>query len=252
MSRRPCLAGNFKLHLGPQNARDHALALRTRLLGIDAVDLAVFPTSMSVPDVVRVLEDTAIHVGVQHIAAAAEGAFTGRTSARHAREAGCQRALIGHSEVRRDLNVSDDDVHAATRLALTEGLLPVICLGETLAQRDAGEVEAVLTRQLLGALGDLAADEVATCTVAYEPVWAIGTGRTATPDQAQPAHALLRQLLADRYPPFVAEQTRILYGGSVNRDNAAALLSCPDVDGALVGGASLDPEAFAAIVQAAL
>ncbi len=248
--RRPFVAGNWKLHRGPGQARPLAKALRTQLMDVEHVDLAVFPPDLSIAEVVAVLADTTLQVGVQQVTAQVEGAYTARTSAAHARAAGCGRALVGHSEVRRDLGVTDAHVHAATRAALSHGLLPVICLGETLEERDADLVTEVLLRQLTGALGDLHPDEVATCTLAYEPVWAIGTGRTASPEQAQAAHEVLRQALTERYPAFVADQTRILYGGSVKPNNAAALMAMPDVDGALVGGASLDPDAFSAIVAA--
>lgn len=251
MSRRAFVAGNWKLHLGPTDARAFAEQLRASLLDVDDVDLAVFPTTLSVVPVVEVLADTTIHVGVQWAGPDPEGAFTGRNSVLHARQAGCGRLLVGHSEVRRDLGVDDARVRSTVLAGLRAGLLPVICLGETLAEREAGQVSAVLLRQLSGALEGLAPDEVATCTLAYEPVWAIGTGRTASPEQAQEAHALLRGWLAAHHPPFVAEQIRILYGGSVKPDNAAELMAQPDIDGALVGGASLQLDAFRAIIDAA-
>jgi len=251
MSRRPLVAGNWKLHLGPVEARAFATELRAALLDVDTVDLAVFPTALSVVPVAEVLADTAIHVGLQWATAHASGAYTGRNSATHARQAGCGRLLVGHSEVRRDLGVDDAQVATMARTGLQTGLLPVICVGETLQERDDGRVEEVLVRQVTGALQELEPDEAATCTLAYEPVWAIGTGRTARPEQAQHAHALLRGWLSQHFPPFVAAQVRILYGGSVKPGNAAELLCQPDIDGALVGGASLDAQAFRAIVAAA-
>lgn len=251
MTRRPFIAGNWKLHMGPDRARQHAESLRVRLLGEERVDLAVFPTDLSIGVVTAVLHDTAIHVGVQHIAQEPEGAWTGQTSARHARLAGCHRALIGHSEVRQYLGVTDEGIHQRARQCLSSGMLPVICLGESLAQREAGHVEHTLLRQLELALGSLEPDEVATCTVAYEPVWAIGTGKSATPAQVQEVHGMLRTWLRAHYPGFVADQTRILYGGSVKPNNASEILAQPDVDGALVGGASLDVDAFTRIVEAA-
>ena len=251
MTRRPLVAGNWKLPLGPRDAARVAAALRAEAPREDRVELAVFPTALSIAAVVDVLDDTAIHVGIQWAGPEAEGAYTGRNSPVIAREAGCQRALIGHSEVRAQLGVTDPDVHAAIRACLAAGLLPMVCVGETLDQRDAGAVDTVLRAQVDGAFGNLHPDEVATCTLAYEPVWAIGTGRTASPDQAQAVHAMLREHLRRRYPAFVADSMRILYGGSVKPANARALLSQPDIDGALVGGASLDPAQFLAIAAAA-
>jgi triosephosphate isomerase len=167
-----------------------------------------------------------------------------------ARSAGCVWALIGHSERRQLFGETDDAVGRKVRAALDAGLLPMVCVGETLDQRDAGQALQVVTRQLAVALGTLRPDEAVTVTIAYEPVWAIGTGRTASPEQAQEMHEALRAWVRDRYPPFVADQVRILYGGSVKASNAAELLSQPDIDGALVGGASLDADGFAAIVTA--
>lgn len=250
MTRRPLIAGNWKLHLGPADATALATALRDRLDAIEDVDVAVFPTALSVPAVAGVLKDSRIGVGVQWAHAEPSGAYTGTNSATIARELGCGWLLAGHSEVRRDLAETDARVHASIRAGLNAGLLPMMCLGESLAQREAGELETVLSRQLEVGLGDLAPDEVVTCTLAYEPIWAIGTGVTASPEQAQEAHAFLRGWLRDRYPPFVADQIRILYGGSVKPHNAADLLAHPDVDGALVGGAALKADSFEGIVTA--
>lgn len=251
MTRRPLIAGNWKLHLGPAAAAAHAVALRTRLLDVEDVDLAVFPTALSVPAVCRELAQTNVRVGVQQVHGETSGAHTGANAAVFARELGCGWALCGHSEVRQEQHATDDTIHASVRASLRGGLLPLLCVGETAAERDADQLQDVLERQLSGGLGSLHADEVATVTLAYEPVWAIGTGRVATDAQAQDAHARIRAWLAARYPAFVAAQVRVLYGGSVKASNAASLLACPDVDGALVGGASLDVDAFVGIVSAA-
>lgn len=251
MTRRPLVCGNWKLHLGPADAEAFAGALAARFADTPSVDLAVFPTSLSVDRVARVLRRSTVRVGVQRVAPAATGAFTGRTSAAMARSLGAAWALAGHSECRAQLGDDDARVRAQVDAILAAGLLPLICVGETLAERDAGAVEDVLARQVHAALEGLEVDQVATCTLAYEPVWAIGTGRTASPDQAQQAHAFLRGLLADRTSPVLADGMRLLYGGSVKPGNAASLLGQPDVDGALVGGASLDVDAFAGIVDAA-
>lgn len=251
MSRRPFVAGNWKLHLGPSDARALALDLVSALAGRGAVDVAVFPTALSVGAVIPTLAGSGIGVGVQEVEVAATGAFTGANSAAMAREVGCEFALVGHSERRQLYGETDDRVAARVRAVLAAGLLPIVCVGETLDQRRAGRVEEVVHGQVAAALQGLEPDQVGTLTLAYEPVWAIGTGETATPDQAQAVHASIRAWLHDHYPQWVGDQVRIQYGGSVKANNAAELLGCPDIDGALVGGASLDAASFAAIVHAA-
>lgn len=250
MSRTPLIAGNWKLNLGPGEAASLAGDLTQALSDRGDIQAAVFPTALCVGLVTQRVSGSGITVGVQEINDTHVGAFTGTNSARMAREAGCTWALIGHSERRQLFHETDEGVQRKVRAALDAGLLPMVCVGETLDQRDAGRVDEVITQQMSVALGTLTPDEVATVTFAYEPVWAIGTGRTATPEQAQAAHATLRATLRERYPAFVAEQCRILYGGSVKPGNAAALLACPDIDGALVGGASLKAESFAGIISA--
>ena len=251
MARRPFIAGNWKLNLGPRAAADLGSGLVSRLSGRGDVDIAVFPTALSLTSVVAAVEGSGIEVGVQQVHSAASGAFTGTNSAVMAREAGCTRLLVGHSERRQLFGETDADVAAKIVVGLGAGLLPVVCVGETLAQRDAGQVDAVVHGQIAAALDGLEPDQVATLTLAYEPVWAIGTGRTASPQQAQDVHASIRGWLAAHYPAYVADELRILYGGSVKPANAASLLACPDIDGALVGGASLTAEAFGGIVDAA-
>jgi triosephosphate isomerase len=251
MSRRKLVAGNWKLNLGPAAARAHALALREALGSVDAVELAVFPSAISLSAVTEVLRESPIAVGVQRVHGSASGAHTGSDGASMARELGCDWALAGHSECRQELGDTDERVNQQVHQARSAGLLPLLCIGESLHEREAGQLEAVLSRQLQLGLAELHADEVASCTLAYEPIWAIGTGVTATPEQAQQAHAFVRGWLRERYPAYVAAQTRVLYGGSVTGANAAELLSHPDVDGALVGGASLKLGAFVEIVRAA-
>ncbi|MCB9763119.1 MAG: triose-phosphate isomerase [Alphaproteobacteria bacterium] len=251
MARRTFIAGNWKMNLGPQAADRLAMDLKAALAGQTAVDVAVAPVAVSIPGVVARLKHTGIHVAGQDLAVEASGAFTGEVAGEMLREAGCTWVIVGHSE-RRSLFGEDDalinrKVHAAFRA----GLLPILCVGETLAQRDAGQVEQVLERQLSAGLAGLQADQLAAMTLAYEPVWAIGTGRTATPDQAQEAHAFIRGWLRKTAPAFVADQLRIQYGGSVKPANAASLLRQPDVDGALVGGASLKAADFVKIIEAA-
>ncbi len=250
MNRTPLIAGNYKLNLAPEATGTLVAGLAERVSGRVSVDIAVFPTALSISSALRAAQGTGIMVGVQEVWSSPQGAFTGSNSAVIAREMGCQWALIGHSERRQLFGETDEGTRAKLAATLKAGLLPILCVGETLEERQAGTVASVITRQLSAALGTLTPDEVATVTVAYEPVWAIGTGHTATPVEAQDAHAILRSHLRDRYPTYVSEQTRILYGGSVKPANAADLLACPDIDGALVGGASLNAESFAAIVAA--
>jgi triosephosphate isomerase len=251
MSRVPLIAGNWKLHLTPMESAALARTMVDALSARGDTEVALFPTTISVPAVVEATRNSGITVGIQEIHDQPSGAFTGTNSGVIARAAGCAWALIGHSERRQLFGETDESVGRKVRSALSAGLLPMVCVGETLEQRDSGQAKAVVAHQLAIALGTLRPDEVVTVTIAYEPVWAIGTGRTASPEQAQEIHAHLRSWLRDRYPPFVSDQARILYGGSVKPNNAAELLGQPDIDGALVGGASLEADAFAAITYAA-
>lgn len=252
MGRRLFIAGNWKLNKGPADAAALAEGLAARLSGDPGADLAVFPPYLSIGAALGRLQGTGIEVGAQDLFDQDQGAFTGAVSGPMIREAGCSRVLVGHSERRSLFGDTDAIVRAKLHAALGAGLLPILCVGETLDQRDAGSAIAVVTGQLAAALEGLEPDQLPGVTVAYEPVWAIGTGRTASPAQAQEMHAAIRAWLADRYPAFVAADLRIQYGGSVKPKNAAELLSQPDIDGALVGGASLDADSFARIVEAAV
>jgi triosephosphate isomerase len=248
--RRNFVAGNWKLNLAPTDAARLGEALRTALSGRGDVDVAVFPTARSIGAVVPAVAGSGIEVGIQDVYWEPKGAFTGQNSAEMARSAGCTRALVGHSERRHLFGETDADVAKKLRAVLAAGMLPILCVGETLPQRTAGKVEAVVFGQVEAALAGLEPDRIAAITIAYEPVWAIGTGHNATPEQAQEVHAGIRGWLRAHFPAYVAEEVRIQYGGSVNAKNAASLLACPDIDGALVGGASLKTDEFAAIVRA--
>jgi triosephosphate isomerase len=250
MSRIPLIAGNWKLNLGPAAAGALASEMVSTLSERGDTQIALFPTALAIPAVCVAVHGSGIGVGVQEIHDQPSGAFTGTNSAVMAREVGCAWALLGHSERRKFFHETNDGVGRKVRSALAAGLLPMVCVGESLEQRDAGQVTEIVTRQLAAAMGTLTPDQVATTTLAYEPVWAIGTGRTATPEQAQQVHSTLRAWLRDHYPAFVADQMRILYGGSVKASNAADLMGCDDIDGALVGGASLNAASFAGIVAA--
>lgn len=219
---------------------------------IEAVDVVVCPPFTALALVSKLLNASHIRVGAQDLFWEPQGAFTGEISPLMLSDAGCRFVIIGHSERRTHFGESDASVNRKLCAALEHKLLPIVCIGETLSQREANQTLPVLTRQLEGATLGLSASEVTSIILAYEPVWAIGTGRNATPEQAQETHAFIRQWIVEHFDSAVAQSLRIQYGGSVNASNAASLLQQPDVDGALVGGASLKAEAFCAIVKAAI
>jgi triosephosphate isomerase len=227
-----------------------AKALKAEVGACTEVDIGVFPPYLYLPAVVDALRGTHIVVGAQNLHSEPEGAFTGEVSGPMIRDVGATHVLIGHSERRQYFGETDEDVNAKLKAALACGLKPIVCVGETLAQRKAGATEDVVGAQVTAAIRGLTPDAVRSVVVAYEPVWAIGTGVTATPQQAQEAHAFIRSVLASEVADGVANDVRIQYGGSVKPGAAADLLAQPDIDGALVGGASLDPASFIAIVRA--
>jgi triosephosphate isomerase len=249
--RRKLLVGNWKMNRNPVEADALAGSLRKLLSEATFADIVVAPPFLSIPAVVSRLRHSNIEVGAQNLHAEASGAFTGEISGEMLKTAGVAWCIVGHSERRQIFGEDDRLVSAKVQACLRAGLRPILCVGETLAERDAGQVDAVVSRQVEAVFQKLNADIAATITIAYEPVWAIGTGRTASPEQAQEVHATIRGLLAAHFPSFVARTSRILYGGSVKGSNARSLLGQADVDGALVGGASLVPEDFAAIVEGA-
>lgn len=217
----------------------------------EGVHVAVCPPFISLDAVSGTLHGTPVRLGAQNMHHEESGAYTGEVSAAMLRSVGCHYVILGHSERRQYFGETDAGVNRKAKQALRHGLVPILCIGETLGQRDAGEENAVVEAQVNGALDGVALDDAARLVLAYEPVWAIGTGRTATPEQAQDMHAHIRGLLVDRYGAAAGREVHILYGGSMKPGNAADLLSRPDVDGGLIGGASLKADAFAAIVRAA-
>ena len=249
--RRIFIAGNWKLNKDINEAERFAGELKQKLLDQTAVDIAVAPVSIALPSVCKKLQHTNIHVAAQNIHPSTSGAFTGEVSAEMIRSAGAAYAIIGHSERRSIFGESDDFINKKVHAAFRAGLLPILCIGETLTQRQAGQAKDIVINQLQQGLSGLAPDQLSTITIAYEPVWAIGTGHTASPEQAQDIHQQIRSWMRSTYPRFVAEQVRIQYGGSVKPHNAHALLSKPDIDGALIGGASLKVDAFVDIIQTA-
>jgi triosephosphate isomerase len=249
MPRTPLIAGNWKMHCTRAEAQALVAALTPLVLDTCGREIVVAPPFTALDIVGRAITGTPIRLAAQNLYWEAAGAFTGEVSAAMLRETGCAAVIIGHSERRHYFGETDETVNRKIGAALGAGLMPIVCVGETLAEREAGATAAVIERQVRGASVGLAADAVARCVVAYEPVWAIGTGRTATPAQAEEVHALIRRLAASLAAPAVADGLRILYGGSVKPDNIDALMSQADIDGALVGGASLAAEAFARIVK---
>jgi triosephosphate isomerase len=246
--RRPYVAANWKMHKTAAEAGEFVEALLPKLDGAGA-EVVICPSFLALREVVERCRDSAVRVAAQNMHEADSGAFTGEVSAPMLLDAGADAVVLGHSERRQLFGETDEALARKVPAALAAGLQPILCVGESEEQRDAGETESVLERQLDADLAAVEAADLAKVVVAYEPIWAIGTGRTATPEQAQETIAFVREVL--RKQGSEADSVRILYGGSVKPGNAAELLNMPDIDGALVGGASLDPDDFAAIVNAA-
>ena len=245
---KPIFAANWKMNHGPTDARAFLRNFVAHAPRGEARTLIFFPPAITVPTVVDALQDRPeVLVGVQNIHDEPAGAFTGETSAGMARDAGARVVLVGHSERRQVFGETDAQTARKVELVLRAGLVPMLCVGETLAEREAGLTEQVVVRQLNAAVENLEPQQIGTMLIAYEPVWAIGTGRTATPEDASTVHAEIRRALRERVGDRAAVMP-ILYGGSVNRGNAKLLLGARDVDGLLVGGASLDAGNWAAIV----
>ena len=244
--RRLLFAANWKMHLGPEEARAYFKTFRARYNRRDDREVWFFPPAVSLEAAAQAARERAdLLVGAQDIYWEPKGAFTGAVSAPLVQQAGAKATLVGHSERRHVFGETDDDTRRKVAAALAAGLLPMLCIGETLAERDAGHTTAVATRQLSGALSQLDGGALSRIVIAYEPVWAIGTGKNATPQDAAMVHREVRAWLQARS----AARPRVLYGGSVNLKNAAELLAEPELDGVLVGGASLDPETWAQLVQ---
>jgi len=220
--------------------------------GSDAVDVLVAPPFPYLAYVRETLHGSPVALAAQNVHPEPPGAFTGEVSVEMLRDVGCSHVILGHSERRHSLGETDEFINRKVKAALAGGLTVILCVGELLSEREAGRTESVLDSQLDGSLADVPAGDMANVVIAYEPVWAIGTGVTATPEQAQAAHDHLRKRLADRYNPKTANACRILYGGSVKPDNADSLLTCADIDGALIGGASLKADSFLAIVASGI
>jgi triosephosphate isomerase len=246
--RRPFIAGNWKMNLAHRDAVRIAEEIRERIGSVRDRDVAIFPTFISLAAVAQVLAEGPLQAGAQDCAAWDDGAYTGEVSASIILSAGAKLVIVGHSERRHVLGESDETIRAKMGRARASGLSAILCVGETLAERDAGRTLEVCERQIRSGLSGFGKDDLAAITIAYEPVWAIGTGLVATPEQAQDVHGAIRGWLLELGGP-VGEDMRIQYGGSVKSGNIDGLMSMPDIDGALVGGASLQADEFAAIVR---
>jgi triosephosphate isomerase len=249
--RKPIVAGNWKMNKTASEAAELVEAIKQEVADVTAVDVVLCPPATALQAVSEGIKGTQIDLGAQNMHWEASGAYTGELSAEMLRDLQCHYVILGHSERRKYFGETNETVNRKTKAALEAGLRPIVCVGETLEQREAGEMEQVVESQVRESLADLGTSGWLETIVAYEPVWAIGTGKTATPEQAQEVHALIRKVLADMADDAVAESVRIQYGGSVKPDNAKELFGQKDIDGGLIGGAALKADSFAAIINAA-
>lgn len=247
---RPLVVGNWKMYKTVAEARDLATAVRDGVREFKGIDVAMAPPFTALAAVGEILKGTSVGLAAQTMHEAAKGAFTGEISPAMLKDVGCTHVILGHSERRHIFGETDQNVMKKARAALDHGLIPILCVGETLQERETSRTFDVVERQAEHALRHVTPEEASRSVLAYEPVWAIGTGKTASPGQAQEVHTFLRKLVARSHGDAVARAIRILYGGSVKPDNAASLIAEPDVDGALVGGACLEASSFLGIVTA--
>jgi triosephosphate isomerase len=249
MSRKALIAANWKMFKTPAEAKSFVDAFLPLVACHTRDEIALFPSPLLMHAVIEAAKGSNVAVGAQKIHFAEEGAYTGETSVNQLKAAGGTHTLIGHSECRQYFCETDEIVNKKLHTALKHGIVPIVCIGEVLAEREAGMTAAVLKTQVTGSLAGITAEMAAPIVIAYEPVWAIGTGKTATPEMAADAHRIIRAEVAKILGADVAAAIRILYGGSVKPDNATALIGQEEIDGALVGGASLKPDSFTAIVK---
>jgi triosephosphate isomerase len=249
--RKLFIAGNWKMNLLRNSSHELLARLRDALESIDQVDIAVCPPSVYLSTVAEALQGSNIALGAQNCYSQPEGAFTGEVSCAMLLDVGCRYVILGHSERRAIFGETDAMVNEKLKAALAAGLTPIVCIGETLAERESGRTLEVVGSQCRGSLAGLSLEQMERTVLAYEPVWAIGTGKTATPDQAEEVHAEIRNLLASMFSPAVAQKVIIQYGGSVKPDGVAEILAQPNIDGGLVGGASLKADQFIAIIEQA-
>ncbi|HPT39634.1 MAG TPA: triose-phosphate isomerase [Candidatus Omnitrophota bacterium] len=248
--RKPIIAGNWKMYKTINEAIDLANGLKRQLFKLDfaSVEVVLCPVFTALSEVAEILNETDIGLGAQDVYWQEEGAFTGEVSPVMLKDAGCQYVIIGHSERRQFFGETNETVNLKIKASLKQGLTPIICVGENLQEREANNTFKVIQNHIQGSLAGISAQDILKVVIAYEPVWAIGTGKTASPDQAQEVHKYIRGLLKEMFGEEAAQSIRIQYGGSVKPENIAELIGKPDVDGALVGGASLKVDSFSAIV----
>ena len=249
--RKPIIAGNWKMNKTIEESVQLANGIKRSLFDCDDIEVVLCPPFTSLSDVKDVLLDTRISLGAQNIYWESKGAFTGEVSPVMLKALGCAYVIIGHSERRAYFGETNETVNKKVKAALSEGLSPIVCVGERLEEREDGKTFDVVSQHVEYGLADIAEDEILRVVVAYEPVWAIGTGRNATPEQAEEVHKLIRELLGRKYGRELSEKIRIQYGGSVKPENIEALISERDIDGALVGGASLKEDSFVDMVKRA-
>lgn len=251
--RKPFIAGNWKMNTDSHTGVELAERIASESMDVSGqVTLAVCPPFVYLHAVAKALSSSGVSVGAQDVYFEPKGAFTGEISTSMLKDIGCTYCLCGHSERRHVIGETDELINKKTIAAIGGGLLPILCVGELLEEREASQTDEIVTRQLENGLAGLSAEKISAVTVAYEPVWAIGTGLTATTQQAQEVHDFIRNLLGKMYNKQIAEEIRILYGGSVKPGNAKELMEGPDIDGLLVGGASLKADDFLAIIRASI
>lgn len=247
--RRRVIAGNWKMYKNQAETRAFFAAFKPMVMGVTDCDIVIAPPYTNIPAAVEAAKGTSIGISGQDVFWEKEGAYTGQISAGMLVETGCRYTIIGHSERRQFFGETNETVFKKTQAALAAGLTPIVCIGEMLADREAGNTHKVIEAQFKGSAGALTADQFSRILIAYEPVWAIGTGRTATPEIAAAVHKFVRQCASTQFSASHASALRILYGGSVKPDNIQGLMAQEELDGALVGGASLDPKSFAGLVK---
>ncbi len=247
--RKPIMAGNWKLNKTPNETIVFLEELKPLVAGVTDVDIVVCPTYTSLNVATYLTKTTNIKIGAQNLFWEKTGAFTGEVSGDMIKELGCDYVIIGHSERRQYFGETDATINKKTFAAFAAGLIPIVCVGETLAEREAGKIDQVIRTQVTLGLKDLDAVKHAKLVIAYEPVWAIGTGKTATPEQANEVHILIRQIVTEMYGAAFANGVRIQYGGSVNPANVKELMAQSDIDGALIGGASLKVDSFVKLIK---
>jgi triosephosphate isomerase len=248
-TRKPLIAGNWKMYKTVSEAFETAEKLVQLVKDVDHTEVMIAPPFTALAPAYAALQGTNVALGAQNLHWEAEGAYTGEISSSMLKSAGCTHVIIGHSERRQFFGETDESVNKKVKTAVAAGLIPVLCVGESEAERDENKTFSVLDKQVKIGLEGLSLEDAATLVIAYEPIWAIGTGKTATKEQAQDVHRYLREWIENNYSAALSGSMRILYGGSVKPDNVTALMAQPDVDGALVGGASLDAETFSQIVK---